>query len=255
MKNALTNLSDCDFYHTIDLPELGTIDGQWDLRPGIAYYFGNAVFKGKRVLDVGCANGFLSFHLEKQGAEVVSFDLDPAEDWDIVPFAKMKDLKEKVAGRKIEIRRLNNAYDLCHKLLKSKAESIHGSVYKIPSSIGTVDVTVFGSILLHLRDPFLALQSALRLTRETVVVTDAYCEDIPPSPSLLFLPDPETLHPFETWWYVNPEWVKRALGVLGFGDISGSLHTQKHKSGDKSMFTIVGRRTTCHGFREEQSPS
>jgi hypothetical protein len=128
--------------------------------------------------------------------------------------------------------------------LRSKAILINGTIYKLPSKIGLVDISVFGAILLHLRDPFLALQSALKITKETVVITDLYHEGLMEPPALLFLPDPKTLQPIDTWWYISPEWVKQVLSVLGFGEITGTLHSQKHKSCDKSMFTIVGRRTS-----------
>jgi predicted nicotinamide N-methyase len=35
-------------------------------------YLGNFDFVGKRVLDVGAASGFLTFEMEKRGAEVVA---------------------------------------------------------------------------------------------------------------------------------------------------------------------------------------
>jgi hypothetical protein len=45
-------------------------------------------------------------------------------------------------------------------------------VYAIPEEIGLVDIAVYGSILLHLRDPFLALQSGLKLVKDTVVTSE-----------------------------------------------------------------------------------
>jgi len=42
----------------------------------------------------------------------------------------------------------------------SRARMVYGSVYAIPTAIGAVDVATFGSVLLHVRDPFIALQNA-----------------------------------------------------------------------------------------------
>src|SRR5579864_7214144 len=78
---------DCHFYHTTDLPAQGTIAGPWDLRQGIADYLGNVTFAGQRILDVGAASGFLSFYMERQGGEVVSYDLSDSYCWDHVPYA------------------------------------------------------------------------------------------------------------------------------------------------------------------------
>src|SRR4051812_48384831 len=77
----------CLFYHTIDLPEPhGTVEGYWDLRATMREYLGNFDFAGKRVLDVGAAGGALTFYVESQGAEVVSFDMASGEQWDVVPY-------------------------------------------------------------------------------------------------------------------------------------------------------------------------
>ena len=73
------------FYHRMTLPEIGEVDGYWDLRDCTDAYLGNYNFQGKRVLDVGAASGFLSFAMEERGAEVVSFDIDDGANWDIVP--------------------------------------------------------------------------------------------------------------------------------------------------------------------------
>jgi hypothetical protein len=51
---------------------------------------------------------------------------------------------------------------------------VYGSIYDLPAGIGPVEVATFGSILLHLRDPFLALANAARFARETMIVTDLF---------------------------------------------------------------------------------
>jgi len=168
---VLTDLSDCYFYHTMDIPGFGHVDGEWDLREGIDAYLGSVDVRGKRVLEMGTANGFVCFHMERQGADVVAYDLSEQQDWDVVPYARDDEAAFR-ADRKNHIRKLNNAFWLCHRALKSESKVVYGDVYSVPEDIGVVDVCTFGSILLHLRDPFLALQTALRLTKETVIVTD-----------------------------------------------------------------------------------
>src|SRR5262249_35068814 len=146
-------------YHTIDLPEVGTIHGDWDLRSGLPEYLGHVDFAGRRVLDVGAANGLLSFFMERKGADVVSYDLDLNQRWDLVPFAAWTELEETWPGNALVTDRLNNAYWFAHRLTQSKARVVYGSVYDIPRAIGPVDIAVYGSVLLHVRDPFLALEN------------------------------------------------------------------------------------------------
>src|SRR4051812_37484330 len=71
----VAGVGDCWFYHVMDLPGAGKVGGQWDLRGQVDEYLGGFDFRGKRVLDVGAASGFLTFEMEKRGADVVSFDM------------------------------------------------------------------------------------------------------------------------------------------------------------------------------------
>ena len=181
---VVERLEDCWFYHTIDLPGLGTVPGEWDLRGGLDDYLGGVSVRGKRVLEVGTASGFLCFAMEQRGAEVVAFDLAPGKVCDLIPLAAHPDLGGLAEGLAPFYERLRNSYWFCHRALNSSAKVVYGSVYDLPAGIGPVDVSTFGCILLHLRDPFLALANAARFARETVVVTDVL-HGLPFEPTLL----------------------------------------------------------------------
>ncbi len=165
------DLGECWFYHTMEIPGHGLVTGQWDLRGSEHRYTGGVDFEGRRVLEVGTASGLLCFYMERQGAEVVAFDLSDDHQWDLVPFAGV-DADAEMAVRRGLIRKINNAYWLGHRAFGSGAKVVYGSVYDIPIEIGPVDIAIYGSVLLHVRDPFLALYNGLRLARSTVVVTD-----------------------------------------------------------------------------------
>ena len=77
--------ADCEFYHVMDLPGYGLTEGQWDLRAGADAYLGGFEFSGKRVLEIGPASGFLTFEMERRGADVVCFDVAEEIGWDFVP--------------------------------------------------------------------------------------------------------------------------------------------------------------------------
>lgn len=209
-------LEDCKFYHSMDLPGVGEVLGDWDLRETVDAYLGGFEFSGKRVLDVGTASGFLTFEMEKRGAEVVSFDMERATQWDMVPYWDLRhERAETFEQREGGVQRIRNAYWFAHEKLQSRAQAYYGdNIYALPDALGTFDVVFFGMILSHLRDPFQALYSASRLSRDTVIVTNQAMEAR--DPIVKFLPDPATSSPLYAWWSFSERSLARMLGVLGF---------------------------------------
>jgi hypothetical protein len=256
----VTDLAECEFYHTMDVPGYGVQRGAWDLRVGLSDYLGRVDLRGKRVLEMGTADGFISFEIERQGAEVVSHDLSDAYSFDVVPYAGI-DVDQVVVRMREQMKRLNSAYWLSHGAFRSQAKMVYSDVYTLPAEIGPVDVCIFGSLLLHVRDPFLALQKALTLTRKTAIVTDRLPILRAPSwlrtmdrfapvtarpmfaPSIQFMPDWRTQIPTDTWWWLSPELVKRFLGVLGFRRTRVTYHRQPTTGRYGWLFTVVGTRT------------
>ena len=264
----VNSLSECTFYHSMDIPGFGPVEGPWDLRPNVGAYLGGVDVRGRRVLELGTADGYLTFQLERQGAEVVSYDLSEHDRWDVVPYARLVHAASLGASpswvvdadddHRRTMRELNNAYWLAHRAHRSAARLVLGNIYSVPAEIGTVDISVFGALLLHTRDPFGALVPALRLTRETVVVTEALgllhlpnvlrrARELLPRelrrPLMRFMPDWRSgAHP-DGWWRLTPEIVQEFLGVLGFERTAVSMHTQLFNGRAKRLFTVVGHRT------------
>jgi hypothetical protein len=178
----------------------------------------------------------------------------------VVPFAEAN-LEGFRAVKQKHIDRLNNGWWLAHRLCRSRANVVYGDVYDVPEAIGPVDVATFGAILLHVRDPFQALYNALRLTRETVIVTDVHPEQPPdsglgttvppgtPPPghpgALYFRPDPAAVTPggATTWWSLPPELICRFLAVLGFGRAAVTEHAPLFLGKRARLYTVVGTRT------------
>jgi 2-polyprenyl-3-methyl-5-hydroxy-6-metoxy-1,4-benzoquinol methylase len=253
---------DCYFYHCMDIPGHGSTSGAWDLRGREANYLGGIALDGARVLEIGTASGHLCFWMERNGAEVVAYDLDDKEDWDIVPYHG-QDTEGVVQGRRAHIRRLNNSWWYAHERFRSRARVAYGTVYSLPPALGTFDVVTLGSILLHLRDPFLALQRAAALSREALVVTDwwpssareralvaALESTVGRGRVIRFVPDAAARKPWETWWVLSPEFLAEALGILGFGNLSLSRHTQAFQGREVELYTLVGRRSAAIGSVE-----
>ncbi len=259
----VASVDDCYFYHTMDLPGHGLVQGDWDLRRHVDAYLGNVDFCRKRVLDLGTADGFLSFHMEHQGAEVVSYDVSEEDRFDTVPFARLQvPASDPTVATEADlagiIPQMNNAYWFSHHAFESGARLVHGDIYSLPKEIGMVDISVFGAILLHTRDPFLALTRAVGLTKETVVVTEGlgllrlppplrWMRQALPSqlrrPVMRFMPDWHTSEGLHGWWRLTPEVVQAFLGVLGFERSEVSTHLQLFNGRRRRLFTVVAHRT------------
>lgn len=208
-------VEDCHFYHVMDLPGQGTVGQGWDLRKNIDDYLGRFDFSGRTVLDVGAASGMLSFHMEKRGAQVTSFDVLSLEEVDFVPYAKPDyDLPKFKETCQPLFQKFRNSYWLAHRLLKSKAAMYYGTIYDIPAEVGDFDVVVLGMILPHLREPFQGLLSASRRAKEWLIITQ---QSAPVKDGVAyFMPDVKTCSPNVAWWSLSESCVERMLGVVGF---------------------------------------
>ena len=211
----------CDWYHTMDLPGIGTVHGEWDLRPTIDDYLGHFDFRGRRCLDIGTGSGFLTFEMERRGAtEVVSVDLDPGgHDYDVVPYvAPDFDVAAEIARLKWTIGGRHRGYWLAHRLLGSKARAYYGTAYALPDSLGQFDVVMIGMMLPHVRDPFSVLEQAAARSSGTIIVT----QQAPQLPDAYayFMPNPSTRKPRAAWWSMSEACVERMLAVLGFDVVS-----------------------------------
>lgn len=218
----------CVFYHSIDLPGLGTVPGVWDHRATVEPYLGRVSVAGKRLLEVGPANGFFSFELERRGARVVSLELGPESDWDRVPHPYVSEpLLRESLRRNVEA--VHKAWRFAHEQLGSRVESVRGSVYEAPRLVEPVDVAFFGNVLQHLRDPLLALTRVAEVTRETLIVSEAMWVDSPEfrqAPQLRLIPrvySPEVSHSF---WSVSPAFVIEMARLLGFARVALEYHDQ-----------------------------
>jgi hypothetical protein len=201
--------------------------------------------------------------MERMGASVVAYDLSDEQEWDIVPYAEY-DYRRHISQQKEHLRLLNNGFWLAHRAYNSRAKMAYGTVYELPDAIGQFDICTFGSILLHLRDPFLALQRVSSHVKETAIVTDL-------APSLEdkqfyagrrvieFLPNARECRPTESWWKLTPQLVEEFLQVLGFAHTEVSFHRQLYRQQEIELYTVVGQRKGVTAFqagnRREQSQS
>ena len=143
------------WYHTIELAPGQVTPGWFDARPVVEKMPWPDV-KGKRCLDVGTYDGFFAFEMEKRGAaEVVATDISGHEHWDwpMDVRAQGPERLAEIAGPQKGL-----GFQIAKEALNSNVEKVEINIYDLtPEKMGTFDVIVCGSLMLHLRDPLRAM--------------------------------------------------------------------------------------------------
>jgi tRNA (mo5U34)-methyltransferase len=158
------------WYHTLELaPGLET-PGWFDLREIAKRMPIPTSLAGKRCLDVGTFDGFWAFEMERRGAaEVLAIDILDPHGWDW-PADHDPDTVAELARRK----GAGDGFEIAKAALGSKVERRELSIYDLDrSDVGSFDVVYVGSLLLHLRDPVLALERVRTVCDGVLVACDA----------------------------------------------------------------------------------
>ncbi|MFL5844069.1 MAG: class I SAM-dependent methyltransferase [Solirubrobacteraceae bacterium] len=208
------------WYHTIELAPGVVTRGVYDHRSVLDRYSFPEDLTGQRVLDVGPANGYFSFELERRGADVVAMDLpgDEAADW--VP----------TVPRRHGLTRHRPLFELAHATLGSAVEYRRGSIYELDvARHGVFDLVFCGSLLLHLMHPMQALLALRSVTRGMLILETAIDPSLadarPGEPVVRFgargveEANGEPIGSRRTYWWFTPAALAEMLAHAGFRDV------------------------------------
>jgi tRNA (mo5U34)-methyltransferase len=135
-------VNEIQWFHNYELVPGIITNGVSPMQERMPYFQIPQDLTGKRVLDIGCADGYFTFLAESRGATVVSIDSWP---W--------------------------HGYSLAHKVRSSQAKFHHMSVYDIhPDNLGMFDIVFFFGVFYHLKHPLLALERVAQVTRKLAIV-------------------------------------------------------------------------------------
>lgn len=243
------SLSECRFYHSIDLPRSGAQKGDWDLRGKFDKYTGNVPLSGKTVLDVGTASGFLTFEAEKRGAQMVSVDAISPKVWDRIEIRNSSYVTNRARWEDANgqyMAALKRSYWLAHREFDSKAKVCYGNVYDLPSELGQYDVVIVGQILVHLSNVIQALTSVANRCAGTLVIAEGMVDD---NRSVsYFLAKANAPENNASFWHHSTGLYRELLACLGF--TLRSNRTAKYRCNvpgwaqDIDITTLVFQRTS-----------
>jgi tRNA (mo5U34)-methyltransferase len=177
------------WYHTQELAPGVVTPGMFDLRPFVDRYGVPEDLTGQRALDVGTFEGFWAFELERRGAQVTAIDVESIQELDWPPRL-----------RPGEDERRGEGFELARDALNSSVERIGLSVYEAtPERLGgAFDLVFCGSVLIHLRDPMLALERLASLCRGRLILAEEYSRRLALAP--FAAAEFRGATPWSTWW-------------------------------------------------------
>lgn len=193
---------------------------------------------GKRVLDIGCYEGFFTFECERRGAEVVAIDVLPLGP--------------------------QSGFSLAHELLGSRATFYHTSIYDLnPEQFGTFDLVLGLGVIYHLRHPLLGLERAHSVCKDQFILETQICDkyfinadgapvDLASVASALarvpiaqFYPRDELNHDPTNWWSPNLpalDGMLRSTGFIPYKVIQNGVRACVHCTRTESETFYPGER-------------
>lgn len=214
-RTILDQIRDIEWYHSIDLPHGVSTPGYVDHRAQVPLYGLPDDLRGLRALDVATYDGFWAFELARRGAAVTAIDLESMEQCD---FPRRFRHLGPAAGTQ---QPLGTAFYAARELLGLAVDRQTISVYDLsPTRVGTFDLVFLSDLLLHLRDPALALENVRGVTGDGgfAIVAEPYNERLdaqfPDAPVSQF-GFPEAVG----WWQLSANTIKTMMWAAGFDRI------------------------------------
>lgn len=203
------------YYHSIDVAPGVATKGWFDLRHALPLMPFPDV-RGKRCLDIGTWDGFYAFEMERRGAaEVIAIDVPDVADIDYPPAVRADTTFDHSVGTG---QPRSAGFHLLHDLLQSKVEWRGMNVYELDRRvIGTFDVVVLGSLLVHLRDPVRALDAVRQVTEGQFLCVDfvhaqTQLRSLPNRPIFELRGEGGDFQ----WWMASEAGLRQLLRVGGF---------------------------------------
>jgi 2-polyprenyl-3-methyl-5-hydroxy-6-metoxy-1,4-benzoquinol methylase len=150
---------------------------------------------GKTVLDIGTSTGFFAFECARRKAQVTAIDL-----WDGILFNTIRDA------------------------IGLDARYVQKSIYELDPTFGQFDLVVCGSLLLHLRDIFGAIERIRSVCQGEAIIATAAMDDhkFDDKAFCEFIGSRTLDEAGEYWvyWRLNAMVLKKMLLAAGFSEAS-----------------------------------
>ena len=243
----MPTLDECEFYTTMNYPDgetVKSVDYGWTI-PSFRNYIGKYDIKGKTILDVGTASGFIAFEAEKAGAaEVTALDM-----------ASTSEYRGRLVAQNIEhiytdqfvhdhsehLIRLKNSWWYSWHKNKSKARCIYMPHSELHNWSERFDIVIAGAIVEHLSDPVFSIGAWAKAAKEAVIIpfTGVAFDD---RAFMRPVCDWTDSNACSSWWELSSGLYHRIFDNLGF-DVTYKRSYAIHARSKKNRRpTIIARR-------------
>jgi len=138
-------------YHKIRFPDGSQLDGVFDMSKCIQYYNIPDNLSGKKVLEVGTADGYFATELYKRGAsKVVAIDFNTSQ-----------------------------FHHAINKLMNTNVEFMSKDLFELDENFGKFDLVFCSQVLQHVSDPFTAIRKLKLVTKEQAIICTTYLDNYP----------------------------------------------------------------------------
>lgn len=179
-------------YHRLDLGNGLVIDGEYDMDSYLHYYSFPANMAGMKALDVGTASGYFALEFERRGAEVTAIDIYDDGFLNAV---------RATAG--------------------TKARYVQKNIYDLNEDFGQYDLVFCGSLLLHLRDIFGAVQCLRAVCKGQLILATGI--NLDPSatniPMCEFVGQKAADGDYWVYWHPNMKGLAKMALRAGFSEV------------------------------------
>ena len=214
-----------DWWHTFDFPEFKT-QGK-DNSPEKLKFLGIPEnLSGKRVLDIGCWDGYFSFVCEKRGASVLAID-SPKFAWGEELWDGELGSYRKHSGKL--------GFETAHKALNSKVFSKEMEIIDIRD--GEFELVLCLGILYHMKNPFDILEKVFKVTTEGgMCIIETHTDgNYLAAPAMIYYPAHSLNNDPCNYWGPNLSCLFAMLRRVGFKD--------------SKAHAISGNRVVIHAFK------
>ena len=192
----LEKLTASGWWHSIELGNGVVTNGVVklaDLKNNYARFELPSDLSNKRVLDIGCWDGFYGFEAESRGAAVTAVDCFSPETFFFAREAR-----------------------------QSQAKFMELNVYELSADLhGSFDIVFFQGVLYHLQHPLLGLQRVCEVTRDFALIGSHVVDQLQESefPLMRFYPQDELGGQYDNWWGPSTQCLIEMTKAAGFARV------------------------------------